>query len=494
MFELLCALALQDEATELLKAVREKAQNAKSLRVAVRFAYAEAPPLRPAFDVEVRAKGESRWLYAMTPATNADGLSETLRAACDGTVVTARGLGEARREARKPEAYTRQLREWCATSCMPIFMSAAYHTVNQGDDNHPELSEARIVGREKVGDVDAQVVTYMLSYPTRTQTLVRAWIDPARKQPLKRFARNGQGGGFEETITAYEIDPETPDSLFATPEPTAADEARDRMRKIALRRLGEIRRGLLKFAAAEGRYPTAAEGLEALTKEPAAAKNWRGPYLDDPGDLRDPWGNAFTFRFPGLRDPSQVDVISPPFEGKDTLPLAKLKELLEPVVRFDEVVAAMKSIAEAQKSFHENDIDGNGSADFWVGDVSGLFRLVKGGFPIRLISKDVATADAAPLRAKPLDEPWPEKPTPYRGYFFAALSKGPGGKAYHGGSFRNPEAFGVVAWPADYPKSGRHTLILNTGGSPLARDVGGKRLDAWPGEGEDVKWSAPRSD
>lgn len=48
-------------------------------------------------------------------------------------------------------------------------------------------------------------------------------------------------------------------------------------------------------------YPTSAQGLEALRREPLAEprpRHWRGPYLrkDVP---RDPWGNAYQYRYPG---------------------------------------------------------------------------------------------------------------------------------------------------------------------------------------------------
>lgn len=49
-----------------------------------------------------------------------------------------------------------------------------------------------------------------------------------------------------------------------------------------------------------GRYPTTAQGLEALWTKPTAAPapaNWRGPYLKKPVPL-DPWGKAYDYRAP----------------------------------------------------------------------------------------------------------------------------------------------------------------------------------------------------
>jgi general secretion pathway protein G len=39
-----------------------------------------------------------------------------------------------------------------------------------------------------------------------------------------------------------------------------------------------------------GRYPTGAEGLQALTVQPKGAEGWLGPYVRDPKGLLDPWG------------------------------------------------------------------------------------------------------------------------------------------------------------------------------------------------------------
>ena len=44
-----------------------------------------------------------------------------------------------------------------------------------------------------------------------------------------------------------------------------------------------------------GRYPTADEGLAALTSAPPGLESWRGPYLDDTGALIDPWDNPYAY-------------------------------------------------------------------------------------------------------------------------------------------------------------------------------------------------------
>ncbi len=52
-----------------------------------------------------------------------------------------------------------------------------------------------------------------------------------------------------------------------------------------------------------GRYPTSAEGLEALVAAPSGATNWNGPYLKKRKVPKDPWGNDYHYRSPGENGP-----------------------------------------------------------------------------------------------------------------------------------------------------------------------------------------------
>ncbi len=66
--------------------------------------------------------------------------------------------------------------------------------------------------------------------------------------------------------------------------------------KIQLARLdGAL--GLYRFDV--GRYPSTAEGLEALIDNPGM-DNWSGPYLDKSTLPKDPWGHEYQYRSPGL--------------------------------------------------------------------------------------------------------------------------------------------------------------------------------------------------
>jgi general secretion pathway protein G len=50
-----------------------------------------------------------------------------------------------------------------------------------------------------------------------------------------------------------------------------------------------------------GRYPTAAEGLAALTAAPTGATTWNGPYLKDSKMLKDPWNHDFLYTVSGSK-------------------------------------------------------------------------------------------------------------------------------------------------------------------------------------------------
>ena len=47
------------------------------------------------------------------------------------------------------------------------------------------------------------------------------------------------------------------------------------------------------------RYPSTAEGLEALVQKPASLDRWNGPYLKKTKIPTDPWGNNYHYMSPG---------------------------------------------------------------------------------------------------------------------------------------------------------------------------------------------------
>jgi general secretion pathway protein G len=66
----------------------------------------------------------------------------------------------------------------------------------------------------------------------------------------------------------------------------------------AREQIAEFESSLDLFRLDVGRYPTSAEGLEALHAKPAGVDNWDSPYLKKEVPL-DPWGHAYVYRCPG---------------------------------------------------------------------------------------------------------------------------------------------------------------------------------------------------
>lgn len=48
-----------------------------------------------------------------------------------------------------------------------------------------------------------------------------------------------------------------------------------------------------------GTYPTSADGLQALIRQPDGVARWNGPYVNKAEGLTDPWGTPYNYRFPG---------------------------------------------------------------------------------------------------------------------------------------------------------------------------------------------------
>lgn len=68
--------------------------------------------------------------------------------------------------------------------------------------------------------------------------------------------------------------------------------------KTAKLQIGDLDKALQVYKLDTGRYPTTAEGLQALVAKPASVSGWNGPYLTG-GLPNDPWGNAYRYANPG---------------------------------------------------------------------------------------------------------------------------------------------------------------------------------------------------
>lgn len=148
-----------------------------------------------------------------------------------------------------------------------------------------------------------------------------------------------------------------------------------------------------------------------------------------------------------------------------------------------QAVAALRTVAETETAWRQNDADGNGVADFWTGDWSGLHRVARpDGAPWGLISADLARADGAPQAETPPGSS-PRitaslvsgAAVPHAGYFFRAMTSDNSDPAqpYQAGGPTHPSRFGFTAWPAVPESTGHHVFILLETGAIWARDLEG---------------------
>jgi general secretion pathway protein G len=64
-----------------------------------------------------------------------------------------------------------------------------------------------------------------------------------------------------------------------------------------------------------GRYPSTAEGLEALVKRTPGVPAWNGPYLRGGNVPNDPWSHTYLYRSPGEHGP--YDIMSYGSDGQE---------------------------------------------------------------------------------------------------------------------------------------------------------------------------------
>ena len=76
--------------------------------------------------------------------------------------------------------------------------------------------------------------------------------------------------------------------------------------KTAVVQIKDLEQAVELFKLDIGRFPTTAEGLDALVTNPGV-NGWNGPYLRR-GLPNDPWGNAYRYQSPGRN--GDIDIYS----------------------------------------------------------------------------------------------------------------------------------------------------------------------------------------
>lgn len=161
--------------------------------------------------------------------------------------------------------------------------------------------------------------------------------------------------------------------------------------------------------------------------------------------------------------------------------------------------SSLKSVATAQEKFQLNHLDRNGVADYWTGDVGGLYCLqVRATLNAIAALNDVgvASADAdlhtGGFRNKTVAY---EKDLlltfgPKAGFLYQAVDKDETGGEFgvdtdgSGYKVHNRKRWAATAYPHTYVTTGTHTFIVNENAKVFRRDTGGLPVLRWPGEFE----------
>ena len=104
--------------------------------------------------------------------------------------------------------------------------------------------------------------------------------------------------------------------LAATIAPMFRSTTQDAKISTAKSAVAELESAVERFYIHMDRYPTSEEGLKVLVDAPQGAdQKWRGPYIRLL--KKDPWGNDYQYRNPGVKRKNGFDLWSRGADGAD---------------------------------------------------------------------------------------------------------------------------------------------------------------------------------
>jgi len=178
---------------------------------------------------------------------------------------------------------------------------------------------------------------------------------------------------------------------------------------------------------------------------------------------------------------------------------AMIQFMTTPVIDSNQSAARSRltDIYAAQKQFHDADSDGNGNADYWAADVSGLRRFLVDGKPIELIDESLVRLDARPLTGDPALAKMPDVDDAAKkpGYLLVAVKLDVDGRplaAKAGDSVtagRSARKFAVCAYPRTYGRTGRQTYLIMEDGRIRYKDTEGQPVERLPANFDDDDWT-----
>jgi general secretion pathway protein G len=104
-------------------------------------------------------------------------------------------------------------------------------------------------------------------------------------------------------------------TLAAIVIPKMAGRSKEAQVTAAKSQISSLELALDSFEVDNGYYPNSGD-LDALLNAPANAQNWKGPYLKK-GVPLDPWGNPYTYEYPGKHNANGYDLLSMGPDGRE---------------------------------------------------------------------------------------------------------------------------------------------------------------------------------
>lgn len=106
-------------------------------------------------------------------------------------------------------------------------------------------------------------------------------------------------------------------AAFAIPAlQTQGERAKIKLAEAAVKSSGTIPKMIDQFKFDCGRFPETLKELFDKPSDDDVAKKWGGPYINDPENLKDPWGNEFVYQAPGTHNEKGFDLSSMGPDGK----------------------------------------------------------------------------------------------------------------------------------------------------------------------------------
>ncbi|MBI4564162.1 MAG: DUF2950 family protein [Planctomycetes bacterium] len=193
------------KAEELIEKIADRCAAAKSMLV--EFKIESAAMLVPAQGY-LKMKGNGAFIYRVEFVDC--GQKKEFSIKSDGRKVVATGMGRSGRIDVKPEEIAPFIRRCVSHSLMALLMTARGP---EGKAPEPMTDEFAWEGREKVGGVDAAVVSSRFGAGPRQSIRVKAWVNEEKLVILKREFSDG-GAVVTEAISKLQYDVEMPDEDF----------------------------------------------------------------------------------------------------------------------------------------------------------------------------------------------------------------------------------------------------------------------------------------